>query len=358
MKKRILLIVSLILLVVCTTTMLFACSSSDRFDGSDYEKMEKFYTNAAKDVKKCEETLDALVNTIKASSFSATFRSERTYYSTADDNIAFKGDPDKGGYNNNEKEDETKKWMVDVVDYTILYKNGDYKITAAVYEPIASDDYNAKAKRDAVNTYTYMKIGEIATILPVDAEESAKYYCVDKMYDVIFGQFTQDEFLEAYCTNATKGFRFVTSMMQYQMVRAFKYAADGTIDTSSVINYTENKDKILFNVLEESYTNNALSFTYKGEAKNITDDDVSYWAAYNEDIEYNLYKTAAIYNDRVTMTYKNKTKQLKTYEYFGERVLPFYTQKSDFKTYKVLKAVVADYTHFVVEFKYEDVTIA
>ncbi len=357
MKKRILLIVSLIVLVVCTTTMLFACSSSDKFDGSSYEKMEKFYTDAAKDVKKCEETLDALVNTVKASSFSATFRSERTYYSTADDNKAFKGDAEKGGYNNNDKEDGTK-WMVDVVDYTILYKNGDYKITAAVYEPIASDDYNAKAKRDAANTYTYMKKGEEPTILPQDEAESAKYYCVDKMYDVIFGQFTDDAFLEAYCTSATKGFRFVTNMMQYQMVRAFKYTADGAIDTASVINYTENKDKILFNVLEESYADNALSFKYNGEAKNITDDDVSYWAAYNEDIEYNLYKTAAIYNDRVTMTYKNKTKQLKTYEYFGERVLPFYAQKNDFKTYKVLKAVVADYTHFVIEFKYEDVTIA
>ena len=357
MKKRILIIVSLIILVVCSTTMLFACSSSDKFEGSDYEKMEKFYTDAAKDVKKCEETLDALVRTIKASSFSASYRSDRTYYSTADNNIAFKGDQENGGYNNKEKENGTK-WMVDVVDYTILYKNGDYKITAAVYEPIASDDYNAKAKRDAKDTYTYMKKGEEITVLPADAEESAKCYCIDKMYDVIFGQFTNDAFLENYCTSANKGFRFVTHMMQYQMVRAFKYAADGTIDTASVINYTENKDKILFNVLEEVYADNTLSFKYQGEPKNITDDDVSYWAAYNEDIEYNLYKTAAIYNDRVTMTYKNKTKQLKTYEYFGERVLPFYTQKSDFKTYKVLKAVVADYTHFVVEFKYEDVTIA
>ena len=82
------------------------------------------------------------------------------------------------------------------------------------------------------------------------------------------------------------------------------------------------------------------------------------WEAFGEDITYNFYKTAAVYNDRVTMTYKNKTKELDTYEYYGERVLPYYTQKSDFKKYKVLKARVADYTHFVANFEYGAVEIA
>ena len=147
MKKRILLVVSILLVIICTASMLFACSSSDKFDGSSYEKMEKFYAGAKADVKKCETTLDALVNTVKASSFTASFRMERTYYSTADNNIAFKGDETKGGYKENAKEDGTK-WMIDVTDYTIAYNNGDYKITAVVYEPIATDDYDKKATRE------------------------------------------------------------------------------------------------------------------------------------------------------------------------------------------------------------------
>ena len=355
MKKRLLLVISIIVLAVVSTTMLFACASSDRFDGSDYEKMEKFYAEAKESVQKCEETLDALMSTVKSSSFSAKFRLERTYYSTAGDNILFKGDPDKGGYKENSKEDGTK-WMVDATDYTIDYNNGDYKITAVVYKPVASDDYNKKENGEVQATHTVLCVGGVTTYPTGDAD-AAKLYCVDKMYDVIFGQFTTDEFLENYVINAEKGFRFVTHMMQYQISRAFKYNDDGTINEGAVINYTENKDKILYTALEEVY-DNGLSFTYNGEAKSITADDVSYWAAYNEDITYNLYKTAAIYNDRVTMTYKNKTKQLQTYEYYGERVLPFYTQKSDFKTYKVLKAVVADYTHFIVEFEYKDVVIA
>ena len=356
MKKRLLLVISIIVLVIVTSTMLFACSSSDKFEGSDYEKMEKFYAGAKEDVKKCEETLDALMNTVKASSFSAKFRLERTYYSTAGDNIAFKGDPIKGGYKENAKEDGTK-WMVDAIDYTFDYNNGDYKITAVVYVPVASDDYNKKANGEVQETYTYMKVGE--TIVGLPDIDGAKTYCVDKMFDVVFGQFTNDEFLENYVTSAEKGFRFVTNMMQYQISRAFKYNDDGTINEGAVIGYEENKDKLLYTALDEVYNESSktLSFAYKGEPKDIAGDDITYWAAYNEDITYNLYKTAAIYNDRVTMTYKNKAKQLQTYEYYGERVLPFYTQKSDFKTYKVLKAVVADYTHFIMSIEYKDVEI-
>ena len=355
MKKRLLLVISIIVLAVVTSTMLFACSSSDKFDGSSYEKMEKFYADAKGQVKKCETTLDGLMSTIGGSSFSASFRLERTYYSTADDSIQFKGDPEKGGYKENADEDKTLMWMVDAIDYTFDYKNGDYKITAIVYDPVESDKYNKKEKSDKYTTYVYMKVGDVITKLP---DDRADYYCYDKMYSVIFGQFTNDEFLENYVTSAEKGFRFVSYMMQYQITRAYKYDEYGAIDENAVIKYEENKDKLLYTALEESYTDNKLAFSYNGEAKDIAGDDISYWAAYGEDITYNLYKTAAIYNDRVTMTYKKKSQQIQSYEYYGERVLPFYTQKSDFKTYKVLKAVVADYTHFIINFEYKDVTIA
>lgn len=353
MKKKLLLVISIIVLAVVTSTMLFACSSSDKFDGSSYEKMEKYYAEAKESVEKCESTLDAIMAAIGESSFSATFRLERTYYETADDNVKFKGDATNGGYNENNNDPKRDKWMVDAIDYTFDYKNGDYKITALVHAPISSSDHAKKINGVIQETYTYTKIGETEKS---DSDlATAKHYCVDMMFGIIFGKFTEDEFLEKYVVNAEKGFRFVTHMMQYQITRAFKYNLDGTINEGAVIDYTENKDKILYTALEEIDSN---QFTYNGSSKSITADDVSYWAAYGEDITYNLYKTAAIYNDRITMTYKNKTKQLQTYEYYGERVLPFYTQKSDFKEYKVLKAVVADYTHFIVTFNYQDVTIA
>jgi len=355
MKKRLLVVISVVALVVCLSTILFACSSTDKIESKDYEDMEAFYQDALKDVKKQEDKLYAIMDTIEKSSFSATFRLERTYYSTSNDNIVFKGDQEKGGYNNN-KEDDGSKWMVDAIDYTFVFNKGNYKITAKVYEPIASNDYNAKASREPIATYTYTKNGELISLTPVESPAEAKYYCFDKMYDVIFGQFSEDEFIESYATSASGGFRFVTHMIQYQMTRAMKYDELGHI-SNNVISYTENKDKLLYTVLEEAFEDGGLCFYYNGAKTDIAGDDISYWAAYGEDITYNLYKTAAIYNDRVTLTYKNKTKQLQTYEYYGETVLPFYTKKSDFKTYKVLKAVVADYTHFVVEFEYGDVEI-
>ena len=344
MKKTLLLVISVIALIVVSTTMLFACSSSTKFDGKSYDKMVKFYDGAKSEVQKCEETLDALMSTTKGSSFTANVTYERVYFSNATDNIAFKGDKVNGGYDDNKNE----MWLTSAIDYEFKFNKGDYKITAKVYPVVASDNYD-KNNKGVPTTYTYMKIGETTT-----GDADAKHYCVDLLYDVIFGQFTNDEFLETYATDATKGFRFVTHMMQYQIVRAMKYDADGKI-ASDVINYAENKDKTLYTTIEDVEADGSLTDEYEASMRA---EDVSYWAAYGEDITYNFYKTAAVYNDRVTMTYKNKTKELDTYEYYGEVVLPYYNQKSDFKKYKVLKARVADYTHFVAEFEYGAVEIA
>ena len=349
MKKRLLLVISVIALVVVSATMLFACSSSTKFEGKSYEKMEKYYASAKSEVQKCEETLDALMSTTKASAFTASVTLERTYFSNAEDNIAFKGTKADGGYDDNKSE----KWLTAAVDYEFKFNKGDYKITAKVYPVVASDDYDKNNKGEAT-TYVVTKIGDTTTYAPAEEQANVKKYCVDMLYDVIFGQFTEDAFLEAYATDATKGFRFVTHMMQYQIVRAFKYDAAGKIDTTSVINYAENKDKTLYTTIDESESDGQLTDEFEASMRA---DDVSFWEAYGEDITYNFYKTAAVYNDRVTMTYKNKTKELDTYEYYGEVVLPYYTQKSDFKKYNVLKARVADYTHFVAEFEYGAVEI-
>ena len=344
MKKRLLLVISIIALIVVSATMMFACASSGKFDGKSYEKMEKYYAKAKTSVQKCEETLDALMSTVKASSYTATISLERTYFSNADDNVAFKGTKVDGGYDKNKDE----QWLVSAVDYVLKYNNGNYIITAKVYPAVASDSYDKNNKGEAT-TYTYKSADPAA----VGTDEYK--YCVEMMYGVIFGQFTEDAFLEAYAVEATKGFRFVTHMMQYQIVRAFAYDNAGKIDYANVINYEANKDKTLYTTIEESESGDLLTDEYEAAMKA---DDVSFWEAYGEDITYNFYKTAAVYNDRVTMTYKNKTKELDTYEYYGERVLPYYTQKNDFKKYNVLKARVADYTHFVASFEYGAVEIA
>ena len=344
MKKRLLLVISIIALIVVSATMMFACASSSKFDGKSYEKMEKYYAKAKTNVQKCEETLDALMSTIKASSYTANIALERTYFSNAEDNIAFKGTKVDGGYDNNKNE----KWLVSAVDYVLKYSNGNYVITAKVYPVVPSDDYDKNNKGEAVATYTYRSSD------PAAPGTDEYKYCVEMMYGVIFGQFTEDAFLESYATDATKGFRFVTHMMQYQIVRAYAYDNDGKIDFNNVIGYQANKDKTLYTTIEESESNGVLTDEYENAMRA---EDVSYWEAFGEDITYNFYKTAAVYNDRVTMTYKNKTKQLNTYEYFGERVLPYYTQKNDFKKYNVLKVRVADYTHFIASFEYGSVEI-
>ena len=351
MKKRLLLIISVLALIVVSATMLFACSSSDKFDGKSYDKMEKYYASAKDSVKKCESTLDALIGNVKAASFTSNISLERTYFSTADNNVEFKGTRDEKGYDG---EDDNGNWMKHAIDYEFKYNAGNYIITAKVYNPCLYDDYD-KNNKGTYTTYTYKKIGDVVTCDPAESAADVKKYCYDELFDVIFGEFTEDEFLESYATDATKGFRFVTHMMQYQMTRAFKYKEDGTIDYDNVISYTENKDATLYTAIQEEESGNRLTDAYEDK---LRADGVSYWAEYGEDITYNFYKTAAVYNDRVTMTYKNKTKQLQTYEYYGERVLPFYTKKSDFKTYNVLKCVVADYTHFVAEFDYGTVEIA
>ena len=52
MKKKILLVISVIALIVVSATMLFACSSSTKFDGKNYDKMEKYYAGAKEKVQK------------------------------------------------------------------------------------------------------------------------------------------------------------------------------------------------------------------------------------------------------------------------------------------------------------------
>ncbi len=343
MKKKILLVISVIALIVVSATMLFACSSSTKFDGKNYDKMEKYYAGAKEKVQKCEETLNALMSTTKSSSFTATVSLERVYFSNAEDNIAFKGDKVNGGYDDNKDE----KWLTSAIDYEFKFNKGEYKITAKVYPTVASDDYDKNNKGEAT-VYEY-----ISTAPSAPGTNEYKY-CKEMLFDVIFGQFTEAPFLEAYAIDATKGFRFVTHMMQYQMSRAFKYDDLGNI-SNNVINYTENKDKTLYTTIEEKEANGQLTDEFEASLKA---EDISFWEAFGEDITYNFYKTAAVYNDRVTMTYKNKTKELDTYEYYGEKVLPYYNQKSDFKKYKVLKARVADYTHLVVNFEYGAVEIA
>ena len=287
---------------------------------------------------------------LNKSSFISTFVLERTYFSSASDNKAFKGSQSVKGYD--EAENCPYKWMVEAVKYEIKYKNGEYQISAAVYEDVAADSYKA-GEGKVVNTYVYKKLKDAEPVCTGGDEDVVKFYCLEKAYDVVFGKFTNDEFLENYASSASKGWRIYTSMMQYQTTRAFGYTTDGGIDTSKAIKYTENKGKILYTALSESFNGTDIEFSYNGEKKPATSDDVAYWDFYSDDITYNFYKVSAIYNDRITMTYKGSESRMDSFEYYGEVILPFYTKKSKFQDYNVLKCVVADYTHFVVKMDYE-----
>ena len=350
MKKRLLFVISIVVLSVVLSTVLFSCATATVLEGKDYDKQVDYYNGIVEDVKKCESTLDALMNNLSKSSFISTFTLERTYFSSANDNKAFKGSQTTKGYN--EADDCKDVWMVEAIKYEIKYKNGEYQITAAVKEDVKADDYDEDAGK-IINTYTYTKLNDAEPLCTGGNEDVVKHYCVEKVYDVIFGKFTSNEFLENYATSASKGWRIYTSMMQYQTTRAFAYTTDGGIDLNKAIKYTDNKGKILYTALTESFDGKDVVFSYEGNSKPATSDDVAYWDFYKDDITYNFYKVSAIYNDRITMTYKGSKDTIESFEYYGEVILPFYTKKSKFQTYNVLKCVVADYTHFVVKMDYE-----
>ena len=356
MKKKVLLLVSTLLLIVILSSVLFACSSETRLSTKSYNKQVEYYEDCVEQVQKCESTLNELKSELSKTKFKAEFVLERKYYSTSNNNIEFLGGE---GVNNSNagfdkcKDEDGSCWMMENVKYVLLFNNGSYKITASVADPIKYDDYD-EDKIDYKNNYVFAYINGEYTQIGGDVAVVQKY-CINMMYEYIFGEFTSKEFLEAYATSAEKGFRFYTSMMQYQLTRAYGYNADGTIDTSKVLDYTLNKDKLLFSSLEESADGNG-KLTYKDNDGNIVDptsDDVSFWDNYGEDISYNFYKTAEVVNDRITMTYSNSKKRIDSFEYYGEKVLPYYAQKSDFKTYSIRQCVVAESTHFVVNFDYE-----
>lgn len=351
MRNKFILATSVVVLIVVLGALLCSCSTSTTLTEKDYDKQVEYYDGIKKDIISIEEKLDVLMDTLKDAKFSSNFMYERYYYSTAENNVSFKGTQTVAGYNNNSKTDGTK-WMVESINYEFKYDNGSYYIKATPNTIVDSDAYD-KGSYNAESTYSYLYKSENSYVSGGETDVVEAY--ASRIIDVLFGDLISNEYLEKYGSSAEKGFRLYTSMMQYQTVKAYAYANDGSIDKGNAIEYTANKDLIKYSALTEVWnaSTNSLSFSLNDAAVDIAGSDVSYWDNYSEDISYNFYKIAAVQNDKVTITYSNGKDRVDSYEYYNEIVLPFYTKKSKFQTYNVLKSVVADYTHFVVSMDYK-----
>lgn len=335
MKKRFLLITSILVLAIMLGVMFMSCNSSTVIEGKDYEKMEEYYNEALTKLQKHENQLNELMDVFGKANFTTSFTYERTYYSTADDFKTFRGTETTGGYKHNDKDEngnKIKMWMYQAVDYTINYNNGDYYIVAKVAKPVSTDEKNYQKIRNDVEEYKLLKIGNNESV----NSDNAIKYCRQEILGII-EKMSKKDYIEDRVVAVDNGFRLYTSMMQYKLVSAHPYDADGNIKEDVTLKYSDNKDK-------EFYQKTTLP---------LTNDNVAYWDNYGEDISYNLEKTAEIVNERVTITYSKGKSQIKSYQYNIERVLPFYDTKSDFDETLVLKAVVADYSTFVMELDYK-----
>ena len=335
MKKRFLLITSILVLAVVMSVMFISCSNSTVIDGKDYDKMEEYYLDALTQFQKYEDQLNTLIDAFGKANFTTSFTLERTYYSTADDFKSFRGTETAGGYKNNDEDEhgnKIKMWMYQAIDYEINYNNGDYYVVAKIAEPVSTDEKNyQKLRNNPVEYKLLYKHGVAST-----DDANTLYYCVSNVFGII-SKMSDKVYVEDRVVAADNGFRLYTSMMQYKLVSAHPYSEDGNINEAITLKYSDNKGKDYYQTTTQA----------------LTSDKVSYWDNYGEDISYNLEKTAEIVNERATITYSKGKSQIKTYQYNIERVLPFYDQKSDFDKTLVLKAVVADYSTFVMELDYK-----
>ena len=327
MKKKVLFISTIVILMVVVSSMLFACSNSSTvLEGKEYENQVKYYESIKADVKKNESLLNSLLSNNFGSTWSAKFVSTRTYYYTSEDNIAFKGDATNGGYDQNGN-DKTP-WYTQAITYAIQYKNGDVYIVAQIHKTVDADTFTATKLPEVEETKKYLKTSTI---------EEGDVSLYNATVGIMKGDMSNNELLEKYVSNIDSGFRLVASIMQYQVVRPYAYTVDGKVDTSNIIDYTQNQGKTKYSISDGD----------------VSGDQYTYFDDYKDDINYNFAKIAEVHNERVTLTYKKSKSLLETYEYLEEIVLPYYAIKDDFNNYNVLKCRVADYTHWVMEFDYE-----
>lgn len=356
MKKRVLLLISIILIL---STIMFAfagCNSTTVVDEKTFAEQEEYYNDIVASVKKCEPILNDLMSAFDKATYSAEFLYERKYYSTSHDNVLFKGTSSVAGYDNNKKTDGTS-WMVQAISYVVKAKAGNLYVEAKVHNVVKSDDYNKDKLPAVANTYKLLKKGDTVTVSGGE-EAEVLAVCFENIYGAI-AKVSETAYLEEYATSADNGFRLYTTMMQYQTTKAYPYLADGKVDTSKTINYKENKGKTMHSACTSTYDSakNELVFTLEDKTMDMASEDITYWDAYGEDITYNFYKIAEVDNEKVTITYKKSKSRIDSYEYYSERVLPFYTKKDKFNSYFVVKAVVADYSHFIINVEYDDVTV-
>lgn len=327
MKKKILLALSIVIVVVISCTMLFGCSNSKVLEGKEYDEQVEYYESIKADVQKNAPLLNSLMDKLIVAKWSAKFVSSQTYYYTANDTKKFKGTAENAGYDNNGK-DETP-WYTQAITYIINYDCGAVYIEAQIHQKVEADSFSETKLPPVESTIKYLKTA--------NGEERGDISIYNATVAVMFGDLSQPSELEKYVSSIDSGFRLISSMMQYQVVRPYAYTADGYVDKTNVIDYTQNKGKLKYSMATGS----------------TAGDEYTYFDDYKDDINYNFEKISEVHNERVTMTYKKNKSLINTYEYLEEIVLPYYTIKDDFNKYNVLKCRVADYTHWVATFDYE-----
>ncbi len=406
MKKKILIIIATVMTVCILATMFAGCSQTEEeFFGEIKDGVEEFNT----------KYVDILDN-LKGARFSATFSLERHFNAAMDRGTKTrKGwDQFEQAYNklydayapdNNFIEDlfgkkseqqeaidalgmESNGWYDQYATVEYYQNNsGDFYIKTTEYEPVwenfyddflsaieedsdklaelekksaesEADKYRYDTIKDAIDgvTVTEIRTKDGVTTKKVNGKTTSAELVTDgiellEKYGVRDGKFSADDLV-----GFSNGNKIYTHVMQAQYRTTYKLPetkpefifpkVPTTSDLAAVQEYLSALDNELWSWQDE------LNGYFADELR-IAEKD-GYWDKFGEDITYDWTKIGAIDTARYTYDYNNKHKRLEQIDFYTERIMPYYTEKSAIDATLELKADVFDNTHLVIDFEYPD----
>ena len=406
MKKKILIIIATVMTVCILATMFAGCSQTEEeFFGEIKDGVEEFNT----------KYVDILDN-LKGARFSATFSLERHFNAAMDRGTeTSKGwDQFEPAYNelydayapdNNFIEDlfgkkseqqeaidalgmESNGWYDQYATVEYYQNNsGDFYIKTTEYEPVwenfyddflsaieedsdklaelekksaesEADKYRYDTIKGAIDgvTVTEIRTKDGVTTKKVNGKTTSAELVTDgiellEKYGVRDGKFSADDLV-----GFSDGNKIYTHVMQAQYRTVYglpettpKFDAPTvptTSDLAAVQEYLSALDNELWSWQDE------LNGYFADELR-IAEKD-GYWDKFGEDITYDWTKIGAMDTARYTYDYNNKHKRLEQIDFYTERIMPYYTEKSAIDATFELKADVFDNTHLVIDFEYPD----
>ena len=406
MKKKILIIIATVMTVCILATMFAGCSQTEEeFFGEIKDGVEEFNT----------KYVDILDN-LKGARFSATFSLERHFNAAMDRGTeTSKGwDQFEPAYNelydayapdNNFIEDlfgkkseqqeaidalgmESNGWYDQYATVEYYQNNsGDFYIKTTEYEPVwenfyddflsaieedsdklaelekksaesEADKYRYDTIKGAIDgvTVTEIRTKDGVTTKKVNGKTTSAEPVTDgiellEQYGVHDAEFSSDDLV-----GFSDGNKIYTHVMQAQYRTVYglpettpKFVAPTvptTSDLAAVQEYLSALDNELWSWQDE------LNGYFADELR-ITEKD-GYWDKFGEDITYDWTKIGAMDTARYTYDYNNKHKRLEQIDFYTERIMPYYTEKSAIDATLELKADVFDNTHLVIDFEYPD----